>query len=339
MKIAIGYKLSDGPWGGGNQFAKSLRKKLKEEGHEVYFNLSRNDLDIILLTDPRKRSSCVSFGPGDIIKYLIFKNSKALVIHRINECDERKKTLHMNLLLRLANYSADHTIYIASWLKELNLTQKNAKGTVILNGGDKKLFNMKNNIKWDKKGPLKLVTHHWGGNYMKGFDIYKKLDILLSNKKFKQKINFTYIGNLPKNFRFKNSIHIKPLNGKALAKELSNHHVYLTASINEPAGMHHIEGALSGLPLIYRKSGALPEYCNGYGLQFLNDDFLKQINLMRKDYSKFKKVIQKYPHTAEEMCSKYMFLFKLLLKDKERILKTRKIYRNPFLLLINILFL
>ena len=39
---------------------------------------------------------------------------------------------------------------------------------------------MKNNIKWDKKGPLKLVTHHWGGNYMKGFDIYKKLDTLES---------------------------------------------------------------------------------------------------------------------------------------------------------------
>ena len=25
--------------------------------------------------------------------------------------------------------------------------------------------------------------------------------------------------------------------------------------------MHHIEGILSGLPIIYRNSGALPEYC------------------------------------------------------------------------------
>ena len=53
--------------------------------------------------------------------------------------------------------------------------------------------------------------------------------------------------------------------------------------------MHHIEGALSGLPLIYRKSGALPEYCKGYGLQFINDDFIEKINLMRKDYSKILK--------------------------------------------------
>ncbi len=289
MKIAIGYKLNKGPWGGGNQFAISLEKKLLEEGHQVFFNLSRNDLDIILLTDPRKRSSCVSFSSGDIIKYLIFKNSKAIVVHRINECDQRKKTLYMNFLLRLANYSADHTIFIASWLKDLNLVQKKAKYTVILNGGNNKLFNMKNNVEWDKKGPLKLVTHHWGGNFMKGFDVYSKLDNLLSSKELNKNINFTYIGNLPKNFYFRNSTHIQPLSGRELAKELSNHHVYLTASINEPAGMHHIEGALSGLPLIYRKSGALPEYCKGYGLQFINDDFIEKINLMRKDYSNLKK--------------------------------------------------
>ncbi len=339
MKVAIGYKLNDGPWGGGNQFALALKNKLIEDGHEVFFNLSRNDLDIILLTDPRKWSSCVSFSSGDIIKYLIFKNSKALVVHRINECDERKKTSHMNFLLRLANYSADFTIFIASWLKDLNLTQKNPKSIVILNGGNNKLFNMKNNIKWDKKEPLKLVTHHWGGNYMKGFDVYKKLDILLSSEKVKKKINFTYIGNLPKNFSFINSTHIKPISGEDLAKELSKHHVYLTASINEPAGMHHIEGALSGLPLIYRKSGALPEYCNGYGLEFINDDFLQKIKLIKKDYSKFKKVLEKYPHTAEQMSTKYITLFKQLLKDKEKIVKSRKILRNLFHFLFNILFL
>ena len=339
MKIAIGYKLNDGPWGGGNQFAISLKKKLIEKGHEVFFNLSRDDLDIILLTDPRKRSPCVSFSSGDIIKYLIFKNSKALVIHRINECDERKKTFHMNFLLRIANYSADHTVFIASWLKDLNLTQKNVKGSVILNGGNNRLFNLKNNITWNKKGPLKIVTHHWGGNYMKGFDIYNKLDILLSNEKLKKKINFTYIGNLPKNISFSNTKHIRPLYGKELANELSKHHVYLTASINEPAGMHHIEGALSGLPLIYRKSGALPEYCSGYGLQFIKDDFLRKINLMRRDYSKFKKIMKKYPHTSDEMSSKYILLFENLLKDKEKIINRRKIYRNPFQFLVNILFL
>ena len=32
MKIAIGFKIKDGPWGGGNQFVKSLSNKLLEKG-------------------------------------------------------------------------------------------------------------------------------------------------------------------------------------------------------------------------------------------------------------------------------------------------------------------
>ena len=38
----------------------------------------------------------------------------------------------------------------------------------------------------------------------------------------------------------------------------SKHDLYISASINEPAGMHHIEGLLCGLPIIYRDNGALP---------------------------------------------------------------------------------
>ena len=38
--------------------------------------------------------------------------------------------------------------------------------------------------------------------------------------------------------------------------------------------MHHIEGILCGLPIIYRESGALPEYCKKYGISFKNEKFL-----------------------------------------------------------------
>ena len=69
---------------------------------------------------------------------------------------------------------------------------------------------------------------------MKGFDIYKKLDMMLGNRFWKDKVQFTYIGNIPKNFHFQNTRHVKPLNEIGLARELKNHHGYLTASINEP---------------------------------------------------------------------------------------------------------
>ena len=42
MKVAIGYHLQEGPWGGGNQFAHSLAAKLREAGHQVCFGLGES---------------------------------------------------------------------------------------------------------------------------------------------------------------------------------------------------------------------------------------------------------------------------------------------------------
>ena len=41
----------------------------------------------------------------------------------------------------------------------------------ILNGSDEKLFNPEKFTPWSGEGKVKFVTHHWGGNWMKGFDI------------------------------------------------------------------------------------------------------------------------------------------------------------------------
>ena len=79
------------------------------------------------------------------------------------------------------------------------------------------------------KSLKKIVTHHWSSNKMKGFDVYKKLDELSEEVDWKGKIEFTYIGNLPKGFNFKNSRVINPLSGEKLAEQLVSHHIYITA--------------------------------------------------------------------------------------------------------------
>ena len=170
MKVAIGYRLQKGPWGGGNLFAHSLAEVLQLGGHEVRFDLADRDIDIVLLTDPRGRSPSVSFHAGSVLRYLFQVNPNALVVHRINECDERKNTKQMNRLLRQANYVADNTVFIASWLEELTVWRHETPFTVILNGADQRVFNASKNKPWESKLPFKIVTHHWGGNRMKGFD-------------------------------------------------------------------------------------------------------------------------------------------------------------------------
>ncbi len=333
MKIAIGYQIKKKAWGGGNQFVVSLIKAAEKKGYEVRFDLKDKDIDIILIIDPRSYCEGINFGMFEIFKYIYFTNRNALVVHRINECDERKNTKHINRLLRSSNYLADYTIFIASWLKKLNIYNKTKPNSVILNGADQKIFNANLNNYWDKKKPLKIVTHHWSSNYMKGFDIYKEIDELLLSNKWNGKFEFTYIGNLPKNFTFKRSKHLKPISGINLGKELQKHHVYLTASLNEPAGMHHIEGAQCGLPLIYRNSGALPEYCKDFGIAFNRSYFIPAIRKMLLEYDQYKSNIKNYPNNSLKMNYEYLELFNRLILNRKKLIKNRRILISPIIVI------
>ena len=339
MKIAIGFNITQNSWGGGNQFANSLRKEAIFKGHTITNELEEIDIDIILLTDPRSFNYGVAFGSIEILLYLLFKNKNAIVVHRINECDERKNTRHMNSYLRWANYLADHNVFISHWLTNLNIYEKNKPSTVILNGADEKVFNDSKNKLWVKGEPLKIVTHHWSSNKMKGFDVYERLDQLIFSEEWRGKIEFTYIGNIPRGFNFKNTKVVKPISGKMLAQELSRHHVYITASNNEPAGMHHIEAVLSGLPVIYKNSGALPEYCKNFGVSFDSLEFIPALDKMIQNYYFYKKNLKNYPNTASKMSENYLNLFKNLIENKDKIVLNRRIFRSPLGILKNFIFL
>ena len=336
MKVAIGYHLQEGPWGGGNQFARALAVALETCGYQVCFGLGDRDIDLILLTEVRGRSPSAAFHAGMVLRYLQFCNRRAVVVHRINECDERKGTRHMNRLLCRANYTADHTVFIASWLRKLNVWRSGGPSSVILNGGEPALFRPMENHLWDPGMPLKIVTHHWGGNRLKGADVYEKLDSLLGAEEWRERVQFTYVGNLPPQCALSHTCHLPPMSGQSLADEVASHHVYLTGSINEPAGMHHVEGGLCGLPIIYRSSGALPEYCDGFGIEFAApDDLPAALERMMVEYGRWRAAVEKYPHTAECMCREYIELFERLVSERDEIVARRRLWREPWTVLRN----
>jgi hypothetical protein len=329
MKIALGHKVVSGPWGGGNRFAAALAKALEARGDKVVFDLDSDDIDLILMTDPRARNPSATFTPGRIFRYRL-GHPEAIVLHRINECDERKGTRTMNARLRLANYTADHTVFIASWLSDLDVWRRETPMSVILNGADVSVFNAQGSPSWKEGEPLRLVTHHWGAHASKGFDVYRRLDDLMGEAVWRGRIDFTYVGNLPEGFAFQNARHVPPLDGLALASELKRHHVYITASLNEPAGMHHIEGALCGLPLLYRRSGALPEYCSGYGEMFEGaEDFEEKLEQVMRDYAVYRAALSSYPHTSQVMVQAYLGLIDALTKDRSRLTAAWRPWRDP----------
>lgn len=336
MKVAIGCVVKDGPWGGGNQFARSLLDAVTAAGHDAVFDLADDDIDIALMVDPRRSHPSVTFRARHLLDYLS-RNPRCLVVHRINECDERKGTRTMNLRLKLANYVADHTVFIGSWLRDLDLWRRGDGGSsVILNGADHRVFNAHGHHAWDGSGPLRLVTHHWGANEMKGFDVYRLLDSLMGQPEWQGRLEFTYIGNLPQGFAFTHARAVAPLAGQALADALRSHHAYVTASINEPAGMHHIEGAMCGLPLLYRMSGALPEYCQGFGEGFNGpEDFAAALRRLMAGYAQWNARMPAYDRTATAMSAGYLALFEDLVARRDAIVARRRPWRDPLARILN----
>ena len=331
MKISFGLKIKHEPWGGGNQFLSNIIDYFKDRNVKIINHLNDKDIDIIVLMDPRYNSSSSTFNHFDIEKYLKKINKNAIVVHRVNECDERKGTKYVNKNLIDANNFADHTVFISSWLKNILSKYKEFENSsIILNGANSKIFNYSN---YDKilKNKIKIVTHHWSTHKNKGFEVYSYLDELLNDVECSNKIDFTFIGNLPKNFKFKNTRYIEPKNGSELADLIKTHDVYLTASINEPGGNHQNEGLNCGLPVLYLDSGCMSEYCKGYGLAYSKDTLKEKIFEIQSEYINFRENLKNYPYNSDFMCIKYEELFVNLMERRNEIVKNRKVKKTNFI--------
>ena len=312
MKISFGSEIVAGPWGGGNLFLINLKNYLTSNGHQVVFGLDDKDVDIILFTDPRTgRGSTSLISSKDVKKYKRHINKNVKVVQRINECEERKNTKKINKLYIKSSEVADHVVFVSEWLRKiyLDLGMEKEKTSVIMSGSDTLIFNPIGATKKPVNRKFKVLTHHWSSNWMKGFELYLQLDKKLSEPTLKNKIEFTYIGNVDKKYEFSNTNILQPLSGLELAEEIKNHDIYITGSLNEPSGNHHIEAALCGLPILYFNSGGIPEYCQDYGLEIDIENFEEKILYMIDYYDIFKNKMKNYPFKSEKMSSNYLKLF------------------------------
>ena len=334
MKVAFNLKPINAPFGGGNSVIQTLAEFFERQGAAITWNLNHDDIDVIFIADPRWKHPLRTFTLSQLSRYLIL-HPDTIVVHRINECDERKGTSNINSKLRSSNYIADSTIFVSRWLQRLDLKYKDVSGmkqthfdSVILNGSDSRIFfpNFSKLLKFEK---LRIVTHHWSPHPNKGLDLYLRLDKLLSRIEFASRFEFTYVGNLAKHVKFKNSTVVPPLFGSELGAELRSHDVYITGSINEPGGNHQNEGGLSGLPILYLDSGSMNEYCNGFGVQVKNPEELEYgLEVMWRDFLKLRENMYYFPHTSERMCQSYWDHLQELIRNRAQIRSHRRIFRD-----------
>ncbi len=300
MKIYFNRKIRRSPWGGGAHFMSAMADYLIEKGHQVVEKLER-DVNLIFMMDARyEEEGC----DVNMVKGYRILNPKVKILYRINECDARKGTNDVDKLILESTNVASRVVFISEWLKQYFTSKGFSKESdVVYNGCNSEWF--KPDLKkTELSNPIRLVTHHWSDNWMKGFDLYNALDELVGQN---TKYQFTYIGRYNKDYSPKNIKVIPPLYGADLGDELRKHDIYVTSSKFEPCGMHHIEGASSGLPVIYHKDGgAIVDMCKKHGEQFSDSaSFALALEKITSNYSNYRSLIDYESLSMKRCCDEY----------------------------------
>jgi glycosyltransferase involved in cell wall biosynthesis len=139
----------------------------------------------------------------------------------------------------------------------------------------------------------------------------------------------TFVGNSP--IKFKNIKTISPLSSKQLANTLRQHHVYITASKNDPCSNALIEALSCGLPAIALNSGGHPELINKGGELFENEkDILAKIDQVTKNIDSYKNNLPH--HNISSTANKYINFAQSIIKDRQnKVLSSKQTLNTNFL--------
>jgi|18_taG_2_1085343.scaffolds.fasta_scaffold03363_2 glycosyltransferase involved in cell wall biosynthesis len=325
MKVFFNRPIKKEAWGGGSHFITSLCEYLTDAGVDVVFNLEE-DINVLVMFDPR--ASPDGPGLGEIYDYKK-ANSSAKIVQRINDTDLARHAYGLSPhdkpwrteVFLYANQFVDHTIFISNWVKnhyaKLGYEKRDRSDSVVINGCNSSFFYPAENKERSSGDKLKIVTHHWSDNPMKGADIYRAVDQLCNED---PDISFTYVGRYPKGYSPKNTKVIPPTYGKKIGDILREHDIYITGARFEACGMHHLEGAACGLPVIYHKDGgAINEICSDHGIEISSwEELVEAINFFKNKENLveyFKKI--DYNKIKGQNCyKKYHEIFKDLSGEK-----------------------
>lgn len=304
MKVAFNRQIRRSPWGGGAHFATTFADYLTARGHTVVHRLE-DGLDRIVMLDPRPEEG--GFDVNAIVKHRAERDPNVKVLHRVNDTGKTRGGDVLDRIIVEANLiAANATVFISKWVKSYfdgKGIAFGANASVITNGCDARFFHPKTERELHK--PMRLVTHHWSDNAMKGLDLYKHIDELIGRG---APLEFTYVGRYPASHSPKHTKIVAPLYGEALGDELRKHDVYVTAARWEACGSHHVEGAACGLPVVYHNDGGgVVEMARRYG------EGISEVSELKSALTKIKNYYRSYAASAESadlsaetMCAKYL---------------------------------
>ncbi|HEV7867934.1 MAG TPA: glycosyltransferase [Chthoniobacteraceae bacterium] len=291
-------------WGGGNQWLLQTARYLQYCGYHVQYDL-RGEVDAIVMNHGGLTGKLSI--PLEAVQAYKTQHPTVAVLHRVNDNDVRKKTHEMDARLARFDAVADHTVFISEWLRNHHSAtwfDPARTHSCILNGADPAVFHPIGNRPWRAGEPFRIVTHHWSDNWMKGFAAYREIDEAIAAGKLPG-VELWIVGRWPKEIAWRAARTFPPANGSALADLLRQCHAYVTASLQEPGGMHFIEGLQCGLPVIYHEDGGgIVELAGQYGLGF-RDDVIGAVTAIRERYVEFREKLLQAGPSGDGMCIRY----------------------------------
>jgi glycosyltransferase involved in cell wall biosynthesis len=257
-QLVIVHEFHKPPYGGGNQFLLALEKEWKKQGLDV----GRNRVG------SRTRAVLFNSFNFEFDRLRKMKRDGLRMVHRVDgpisayrgkddEIDRRIWEINDEL--------ADATIlqsqYSLNKNREMGFNFRNP--VVIHNAADPDVFHPRNRAPFPSgKARIKLISTSWSDNVKKGTDVYAWLDSHLNWDKYE----YTFVGRC--NATFQNIRLVEAVPSEKLATILRDHHIFITASENDPCSNSLIEALSCGLPAVFRKSGGHGELVQGGGVGF-----------------------------------------------------------------------
>lgn len=283
MKINILYKFESGPWGGGNQFLKLLKKELiKRDVYEEDFRKS----DIIIFNSYHNILKAIALKIKFPEKILIHRLGPYFYLHR-----GVKWKMIDSLIIEISNLISNAVIFQSNWSYKKALTEFNLKNKnyfIIGNSADKDVFYPKNNN--SNKDKVGFISDSWSSNVKKGFEYYEFLDNNLDFSKYEM----TFVGNSP--IKFKNIKLINPLPSDRLAEEIRKNDIFISATKDDACSNSIIEALFCGLPVVALDSGGNAEIIKSGGELFSSSkEMMDKIELVSNNYLDYKNNIKINP--------------------------------------------
>jgi len=305
MRVYVNRKPVSGPWGGGNKTLSALVSILGEE-HDITFKLDPT-VDVIYCQDPKPGPDGLWYQ--DFLNHRVKFGSK--IIQRIGDVGSHRGP-EVTQLVKQSSQHSDIVIFPSDWARRAIGFDK-SNYYVIHNAPNDNFYEHRDNniAQIPKELPLRIITHHWSTNDLKGFDIYEKLGLYAMAN---QSIEFCYVGRYSDSFKFDGINVVEPKDVSTLAEIIPTYDVYLTASKLEAGANHVIEGIACGLPVLFREGGgSIDEYCSPYGIRYDNfPQLISAIQFMRNNYAGYKAQALRYDSKISDVMHTYRTIINAL---------------------------